>query len=92
MESGDNYRRELGNLGEELACEYLQRHGHTLLKRNWRSGHLEIDIITLDKDGRVIGYYERLDIIGTGEAAAIGMSGGGTVEGYIDETWTIEWK
>ena len=48
--------------------------------------------ITLDKDGRVIGYYERLDIIGTGEAAAIGMSGGGTVEGYIDETWTIEWK
>ena len=51
MESGDNYRRELGNLGEELACEYLQRHGHTLLKRNWRSGHLEIDIITLDKDG-----------------------------------------
>ena len=48
--------------------------------------------ITLDKDGKVIGYYERLDIIGTGEAAAVGMSGGGTVEGYIDETWTIEWK
>lgn len=48
--------------------------------------------ITLDKNGRVIGYYERLDIIGTGEAAAIGMTGGGTVEGYIDETWTIQWK
>lgn len=48
--------------------------------------------ITLDKDGRVVGYYERLDIIGVGEAAAVGMSGGGTVEGYIDETWTIEWK
>ena len=51
MDSSSNYRRELGSLGEELACEYLQSHGHTLLKRNWRSGHLEIDIITLDKDG-----------------------------------------
>lgn len=48
--------------------------------------------ITLDKNGRVVGYYERLDIIGTGEAAAIGMTGGGTVVGYIDETWTIQWK
>ena len=48
--------------------------------------------ITLDKDGKVIGYYERLDIIGTGEAAAVGMKGGGTVVGYIDETWTIQWK
>lgn len=48
--------------------------------------------ITLDKNGKVVGYYERLDIIGTGEAAAIGMTGGGTVVGYIDETWTIEWK
>lgn len=48
--------------------------------------------ITLDKNGRVVGYYERLDIIGTGEAAAIGMKGGGTVVGYIDETWTIQWK
>ncbi len=48
--------------------------------------------VTLDKDGKVVGYYERLDIIGTGEAAAWGMSGGGTVEGFIDETWVIEWK
>lgn len=48
--------------------------------------------ITIDKDGKVVGYYERLDIIGTGEAAAVGMTGGGTVEGYIDETWTIQWK
>jgi putative endonuclease len=25
--------------------------GHTILERNWRSGHLEIDIISFDKDG-----------------------------------------
>jgi hypothetical protein len=48
--------------------------------------------ITLDKDGKVVGYYERLDIIGVGEASAVGMSGGGKVVGYVDETWTIEWK
>ncbi len=48
--------------------------------------------VTLDKNGKVVGYHERLEIVGTGEAAAIGMSGGGTVEGYIDETWTIQWK
>ena len=48
--------------------------------------------VTVDKDGRVVGYYERLDIIGEGEASAVGMSGGGKVVGYVDETWTIEWK
>ena len=48
--------------------------------------------VTLDKDGKVVGYYERLDIIGVGEATAVGMSGGGKVVGYVDETWTIEWK
>lgn len=25
--------------------------GHTILERNWRSGHLEIDIISFDRDG-----------------------------------------
>lgn len=48
--------------------------------------------ITVDSQGKVVGYYERLDIIGVGEAGAAGVTGSGTVEGYIDETWTIEWK
>ncbi len=48
--------------------------------------------VTLDKNGKVVGYYEHLDIIGTGEAAAWGMSGGGTVVGFIDETLVIEGK
>ena len=51
MESGKDHRRELGRLGENLACDYLRRHGHTILERNWRSGHLEIDIISHDADG-----------------------------------------
>lgn len=42
---------KVGRRGEELACEYLIGKGHTILERNWRSGHLELDIISLDKDG-----------------------------------------
>lgn len=51
MESGKNHRRELGQFGEELACEWLRGMGHTILERNWRSGHLEVDIISYDADG-----------------------------------------
>ena len=44
-------RMTLGRRGEEVACGYLLRHGHTILDRNWRSGHLEIDIVSLDRAG-----------------------------------------
>lgn len=42
---------ELGRRGEDVACEFLTGKGHIIVQRNFRSGHLEIDIITLDKDG-----------------------------------------
>jgi len=39
-------RRELGNLGERLAREYLERHGYEVLGQNVRVGkHDEIDLI-----------------------------------------------
>lgn len=41
----------LGRRGEELAGQYLEARGHQVLERNWRSGHLEIDLITLAPDG-----------------------------------------
>lgn len=41
----------IGKRGEEIACNYLMENGHTVIDRNWRSGHLEIDIVSLDKDG-----------------------------------------
>lgn len=47
----ENTRKTLGNLGEDLACEYLTSHGHVILDRNWRYGHLEIDIISKDSQG-----------------------------------------
>ena len=51
MESDSNYRRRLGRQGEDIACALLESMGHTILERNWRSGHLEIDIISLGADG-----------------------------------------
>ena len=44
-------KNELGALGEEKACEFLQGIGHRILQRNWRGGHLEIDIISSDAKG-----------------------------------------
>ncbi len=39
---------ELGRLGEQMATKYLEDNGYTILERNYRRGHLEIDIIALD--------------------------------------------
>lgn len=51
MEGGRNHRQALGRKGEEIACRHLEEMGHTILARNWRSGHLEIDIISINGDG-----------------------------------------
>lgn len=34
-----------GKEGEELAVKYLQQQGYTILERNWRWHHVEIDVI-----------------------------------------------
>lgn len=34
-----------GKKGEEEAANYLLAHGYTILHRNWRSGHKELDIV-----------------------------------------------
>ena len=51
MENNGNHRQTLGKRGEDIACSYLQSIGHTILERNYRSGHLEIDIISYDAEG-----------------------------------------
>lgn len=37
----------VGQEGEQQACLHLQALGHSIVARNWRAGHLEIDIISL---------------------------------------------
>ena len=36
---------ELGQLGEDLAVDFLQKNGYEILDRNWRFQKAEIDII-----------------------------------------------
>lgn len=50
------HNKAFGNEGERIAGEYLQGLGHTLLARNWRSGHLEIDLVT--REGQTIVFTE----------------------------------
>lgn len=45
---------ELGTKGEAIAAEYLERSGYTILDRNWRSGHKEIDIVATMDDQLVV--------------------------------------
>lgn len=44
-------RMMLGKRGEDIACRFLTDRGHAILERNYRSGHLEIDIISADGNG-----------------------------------------
>lgn len=48
--------------------------------------------VTLDENGKVVEYHERLDMSGFGEGEILGVTGSGDMEGYIDEHWVIQWK
>ena len=47
---------ELGTWGEELAAHYLQEKGYTIMERDWKSGHRDIDIIA--QNGRTVVFVE----------------------------------
>ncbi|MFV0289359.1 MAG: YraN family protein [Mangrovibacterium sp.] len=47
-------QKKLGNKGEELAEKYLIKKGYTILERNWRHHHLEVDIIARIDDELVM--------------------------------------
>ena len=50
---------DLGRLGEDLACQYLQGLGFLLRGRNIRIGtHDEIDILAFDPEDRVLVFVE----------------------------------
>ncbi len=40
----------VGNKGEDLACEYLEKHGYKILERNYRIRGGEIDIVAMDEN------------------------------------------
>lgn len=46
--------RELGELAEGMAQQYLSKLGYKILDTNWYYGHLELDIIAQDGEELVI--------------------------------------
>lgn len=42
-----------GDKGEEIACAYLNENGYSIVNRNWKNKHEEIDIIA-EKDNTLI--------------------------------------
>ena len=38
--------RNIGDKGENIAIDYLQKEGYEIIATNWTTGHKEIDIIT----------------------------------------------
>ena len=47
---------ELGTWGEEQAADFLIHNGYTILERDWKSGHRDIDIIATN--GQVVVFVE----------------------------------
>ena len=49
-------KQTTGARGEEEASSWLIGEGHRILRRNWRAGHLELDIITIK--GKILHVVE----------------------------------
>lgn len=45
---GGDPRRDLGELGERLACEHLERRGLRVIERNYRTRWGEVDVVAAD--------------------------------------------
>ena len=45
---------EFGQTGEQIAARYLVDKGFSILEKNYRRGHLEIDLVALDGDELVV--------------------------------------
>jgi putative endonuclease len=48
----------LGQLGEEMAAEFLKKNGYAILARNWKCKAGELDIVAAKKKGRIFKKIE----------------------------------
>jgi putative endonuclease len=56
VDLGRKSHKEIGNLGEEVACEYLKRNSFRVVERNVRRKTGEIDIVA--RYGRTLHFVE----------------------------------
>jgi putative endonuclease len=49
---------DFGKKGEEVAGDYLQKKGYTILEKNWRYGKHEIDLLAKDPTGKYLVVVE----------------------------------
>lgn len=45
---------DLGKWGEEVAAEFLASNGYSILERDWKDGHRDIDIIARTADETIV--------------------------------------
>ncbi|MBN2197930.1 YraN family protein [Candidatus Wolfebacteria bacterium] len=48
------YKAQIGQLGEDIACEYLVKNKYKIIKRNYRKKWGEIDIIAQKPDKTIV--------------------------------------
>lgn len=99
-DTGD-YKRKLGQRGEEIATTYLQRQGYLILARNWRCSAGELDIVA--REGETLAFVEvrarRGNRFGTAEESITPAKQAKLVElaqiylqekGTTDQDWRID--
>ena len=52
------FRQEIGKWGENLACQYLEKHNYKIIKRNFLCRQGEIDIIAKDNTQNEMVFIE----------------------------------
>ena len=50
MNAPKTQKSAVGMAGEQIAVQFLEDHGYTVIERNWRHGRQEIDIIARDNE------------------------------------------
>ncbi|MFT5600183.1 MAG: putative endonuclease [Flavobacteriales bacterium] len=51
-------KKQTGNKGEDIACDYLNKLGFNIMSRNWRYLKAEIDIICKDPETNELVFVE----------------------------------